>query len=175
VSHPGRHELLHHALDVARPGLALEFGVGTGDSLRTIASRRPGMTHGFDSFKGLPETWRPHFEAGRFACDRPDVPDAQLVIGMFQDTLPGWLRDHDRRDIAFLHIDCDLYSSTSYVLHTIGDLQPGTVIVFDELVGYHDWPDHEHRALLEWVAATGILLRPIGSVDHGEQVGFVVT
>lgn len=165
-------QVLTEGLSHARPGLALEFGVADGATLRKIAAERPGETFGFDSFDGLPEDWRRGFARGKFACDPPDVPGATLVVGLFQHTLPTWLDGHPTDSIGLVHIDCDLYSSTSFVLTTLGKLQPGTVIVFDELTGYPGWQHHEHKALLEWVAATGATLRPLGS--EGEVAAFQV-
>lgn len=164
--------LLAHALGQARPGLALEFGVATGKTLRVIAAARPGQTYGFDSFEGLPETWRDGFEAGRFACAPPDVPGAELVVGWFDDTAPAWFAKHSAEDIGLVHIDCDLYSSTKTVLGHMPRLEPGTVILFDELVGYPGWRHGEHRALLHWVAATGHVLECIGT--EGERAAFIV-
>ena len=61
--------LLETALARAsRRGLYLEFGVASGQSINFIASRIPPnqTVHGFDSFEGLPEAWRPGFGAGFF-------------------------------------------------------------------------------------------------------------
>jgi hypothetical protein len=165
-------DLLRHALDTARPGLALEFGVAQGGTLRVIAEQRPNQTYGFDSFQGLPAKWRDGFDRGVFACDPPDVPGAQLVIGWYDDTLPAWFRRHQLRDIGFVHIDCDLYSSTATILSHLHRLEVGTVIQFDELTGYDGWPDGEHRALVQWVARTGHLLEPLGA--EGERAAFLV-
>jgi predicted O-methyltransferase YrrM len=74
------------------------------------------------------------------------------VVGLFEDTLPTWLAQHPD-PITFVHIDCDLYSSTKTVLTHIGPrVQAGTIIVFDEYMNglnFYDWPDGEHRALDE--------------------------
>jgi hypothetical protein len=164
---------LEVGLSQARPGLALEFGVAEGGTLRVLASARPSQTYGFDSFDGLPEHWREGFTRGRFACSPPDVPGAELVVGLFEDTLPAWLARHHVADIGLVHIDCDLYSSTATVLDHMHHLESGTVIVFDELTGYPGWEQHEHRALLEWVASSGIILEPIAS--EGEAAAFKVT
>ena len=165
--------VLTDCLPHARPGLALEFGVASGDTLRLIAKARPGQTYGFDSFDGLPETWRDGFNQGMFACPPPDVPGAELVVGLFEDTLPAWFARHPVAEVGFVHIDCDLYSSTATILDHLHHLESGTVIVFDELTGYPGWEQHEHRALLEWVASSGIILEPIAA--EGEAAGFKVT
>lgn len=165
--------LLAACLQLAPPGYALEFGVATGGTLRQIAEQRPGHTYGFDTFAGLPTDWRDGFPAGMFACEPPNIQGATLVVGMFADTLPPWLQDHRQADIAFVHIDCDLGSSTASVLRHLDQLHPGTVLLFDELTGYPGWERHEHRALLRWVAATGTVLDPVGA--DGERAAFIVT
>jgi hypothetical protein len=53
----------------------------------------------------------------------------------------------DPRPAAFIHIDCDLYSSTKAVLSGLSHrIVPGTVIVFDEYFNYPNWQQHEFRA-----------------------------
>src|SRR5271166_5128336 len=74
--HP--HDTLRFALDEVKvAGLALEFGVATGTTL-TIIAEALSADHtvvGFDTFTGLPETWRTGFPAGTFAQDKlPDCP-----------------------------------------------------------------------------------------------------
>src|SRR5215203_3166085 len=51
------HTTLRYGLEIApADGMALEFGVFAGGSLRVIAESRPGKeVFGFDSFQGLPE------------------------------------------------------------------------------------------------------------------------
>jgi len=157
------HALLHHCLDYVedREGIALEFGVGEGHSLRCIARCMPAV--GFDSFEGLPEDWRPGFEKGMFAADiaavRRGLPPGVVVIpGLFEETLPvfSWW---GMRDILLIHIDCDLYSSTATVLEHLpwedmmrprGKHKP--VIIFDEWWNYPEAEMHEQRAWLEFTS-----------------------
>lgn len=139
--------LLHYVLTRHKPaGVALEFGVGSGQSTRLIAGHMPVV--GFDSFKGLPEDWREGFPAGMFAQHTiPDIPNTQLVVGLFEDTLPGFTPP---ARIGLVHIDCDLYSSTKTVLtHIRLHLKRGTIIVFDEWHGYEGCEQHEQRAWRE--------------------------
>lgn len=151
-------ETLRWALTQAPPtGLTLEFGVGSGSTLRIIAPTRPrGTVFGFDSFDGLPSTWRTGFEAGAFAVEAPpDVPHAELVVGLFEDTLPAWVAAHPE-PVAFLHIDADLYASAATVLAHVGDrLVEGSIVVFDEYLNYPGWAEHEHRAWTEFADRTG--------------------
>jgi predicted O-methyltransferase YrrM len=141
-----------------KDGLILEFGVAGGHSIRHIAAAaQPRLVHGFDSFEGLPEDWAGHLESrGAFSQKRklPRVPSSvALHVGWFNDTLPGFLTDHPG-PIALLHVDCDLYSGTKYILDTAGDrIRPGTVILFDEYFNYPSWREHEYKAWQEFVTA----------------------
>ena len=171
--HP--HDTLRHALNLVEiPGIALEFGVASGTTLKIIADEfheRDGIVAGFDVFSGLPEAWRTGFPAGEFAQDSlPEVPGAQLVPGLFEDTLPAFL-EQELETIAFLHLDADLYSSTKTVLDLLGDrLVPGSIIVFDEFFNYPGWQNHEYRAWTEYVTRTGISFEYVGYTFDNEQV-----
>ena len=167
-------------------GLVAEFGVGWGYSLATIAkhfgggasARASGAVFGFDSFKGLPEAWRIHPQ-GDFSTysTLPRVEGASLVAGWFNETIPAFFADPTNapllffdgsddatkaRPARFVHIDCDLYSSTAIVLAYLGPhLRDGTLIVFDEIFGYPGFEEHELRALFEFVERTGRRLEPL--------------
>jgi predicted O-methyltransferase YrrM len=153
-------------------GMALEFGVFAGRSLRVIAEVRKGQdVYGFDSFEGLPEDYRPHVREGAFAVGAlPEVDGAELVVGWFQDTLPGFLETHPG-PVDFLHVDGDLYSSAVTVLEHVGPrLQPGSIVVFDEFFNFPDWPQHEFRAWQEWLERTGTTVAYEGYTVNNEQV-----
>jgi hypothetical protein len=174
--HP--HDTLRHAL-AASPegGLALEFGVASGTTLRIIAAERGDRrVLGFDSFEGLPEHWRLGFDAGAFAVPAPpDVGDAELVVGWFADVLPGFLAEH-AGPVTFLHVDCDLYSSTRTVLEHVGPrLVEGSVVLFDEYYNYPGWQRHEHRAWTEWTAANDVGWDYLGLTMDDEQVSVRIT
>ncbi|GAB3503963.1 class I SAM-dependent methyltransferase [Amycolatopsis cihanbeyliensis] len=158
--HFGRpQETLEYGLSLAPSGgMALEFGVASGNTLKLIAAQRAdNQVYGFDSFEGLPEDWLAGVPAGAFARDDlPEVPGAHLVVGLFADTLPDFLAAHRGR-VDFLHVDSDLYSSARTVLEQVGPrLEPGSVIVFDEFYNYPGWQRHEYRAWLEYVERTGV-------------------
>ena len=75
-------------------GLALEFGVAGGASLRTIvASRKFSRVIGFDCWTGLPHDWVADWVKGSFSQGGvpPDVHGAELVSGLFEDTVPPFL------------------------------------------------------------------------------------
>jgi predicted O-methyltransferase YrrM len=175
---PSLVDTLRHALSLApADGMALEFGVWSGTTLREIVAARPhGRVYGFDSFQGLPEDWRPGFPAGIFESNGvPEVPGAELVVGLFADTLPRFLDEHPG-DVTFLHVDSDLYSSAKTVLEHVGPrLRVGSIVLFDEFFNYPGWQDHEYRAWCEHVEKTGIGFRYRGyTIDH-EQVILEVT
>jgi hypothetical protein len=150
-------ELLDYALTQTQvAGHYLEFGVFSGGTIRHIARRVPnGAIHGFDSFEGLPEAWS-GFNLGSRAFSvqgrLPRVPsNVTLHKGWFSDTIPVWC-ETVTGPIAFIHIDCDLYSSTLDILNgVLRRLQPGTVIVFDEYFNYPGWERHEFKAWREFV------------------------
>jgi len=135
-------------------GLILEFGVMDGMSLRQLCKRFPNKTtYGFDSFTGIREEWNGH-SAGDFACKVPKrlPPNAKLIIGWIEDTLPQFLKDHPE-NIVFVHIDTDTYSCALFILEAIKDrLIPGSVILFDEYWNYPDYEKYEFRAWREFLS-----------------------
>jgi predicted O-methyltransferase YrrM len=174
--HP--HATLEYALSVAPvSGMALEFGVYTGTTLKIIATARQGeRVYGFDSFEGLPEHWRAGFAAGTFATETvPDVPGAELVPGWFDDVLPGFMENHPG-PVDFLHVDADLYSSAATVLNLVGPrLREGSVVVFDEFFNYPGWQEHEYRAWTEYVKRTRIAFQYEAFTFDNEQVVVIIT
>ncbi|WP_297540135.1 class I SAM-dependent methyltransferase [Amycolatopsis sp.] len=166
-------ETLANALLLAPAGgMALEFGVATGNTLRVIAESRGGKgVFGFDWFQGLPEDWINGMPAGSFARpDPPDVPGAELVVGLFADSLPGFLDTHPG-DVYFLHVDGDLYSSAKTVLDLVGPrLRPGSIVHFDEFFNYPGWQQHEHKAWLEYVERTGVEFEYVAYTYADNQV-----
>lgn len=170
-SHGHHYALLQHVLDMRPRGIALEFGVGSGQSTRLIADSMPVI--GFDSFQGLPEDWRDEYPKGSFACDPPPIAGAQLVVGLFADTLPEML-SRWFPPIGLVHIDCDLYSSTATVFKHIGNKLPaGAYVVFDEYHGYEGCEDHEQRAWREFAERSAIAWTVVG---HGfEQWAIQIT
>lgn len=174
------HELHAHALDQAGiDGLFLEFGTKRGHSLREIAAMTPHTVHGFDSFQGLPEDWggtslrRGKF---RFSGNLVKLPaNTAIHKGWFEDTLPGFVDEH-RYPVAYMHLDCDLYSSTKTVFrHLAGRIVPGSVIVFDEYFNYPNWRRHEFRAFQEFVSEHGLSYRYLGFLSHAGVVSVRIT
>jgi Flp pilus assembly protein TadD len=136
-------------------GLVLEFGVFNGKSIRQIASIVEGAVHGFDSFEGIPEEWN-HEPKGSYSTQNrmPEVPaNVTLHKGWFEDSIPLFLAQAPAPEpIRFMNIDCDLYSSTKVIFDLLWNrIVPGTVIVFDEYIGYSSWKEDEFRAFNEAV------------------------
>jgi hypothetical protein len=159
--------------------LYLEFGVATGVSLKWWVehNRHPESRFvGFDTFEGLPENWG-RIPAGTFATDGrlPDIDDPRCSLerGLFQQTLPSFLRRGPLPSCRTLvHLDADLYSSTLFVLVTLGPLlKPGDVLIFDEFADGMN----EFRALMDASSCLSLCLRPLGAVNWGNKVALLVT
>ncbi len=142
-------------------GEILEFGVYKGSSINYFADILTARSDtrsivGFDSFSGFSEDWAgvdKVFTKSRFDLQGslPDVrSNVQLINGFIEDTLPHFLEKTSLDGIAFLHIDTDTYTPSKVIL---SELKPyfttGTIIIFDELLGYTNWRNHEFRALTE--------------------------
>lgn len=164
-----RRALWEHVASSIDPDRAidyLEFGVYKGESIRWWLARNshPDSTFtGFDTFTGLPEDWSAASPAGTFSTGGtlPVIEDSRcrLRAGLFQDTLPGFLRDRRFERRLVVHLDADLYSSTLYVLCQLAPhLSPGTILIFDEFVDVLN----EFRALLDFLSAFRVKVRAIG-------------
>lgn len=155
--------------------LFLEFGVFEGSTINFCSSLIPeAKFYGFDSFEGLPETsgvW----VKGEFDVKEklPKVNDnISLIKGYFNETLPKFLEEHKEK-AAFIHIDCDLYSSTKTVFDNIYDrIVPNTVIQFDEYYNYPGWRNHEFKAFQEFCKKYSVEYEYIG-ISH-MQVAVVI-
>ncbi|MBI3737534.1 MAG: macrocin O-methyltransferase [Chloroflexi bacterium] len=138
------HQYVSQDLIRDRPIDYMEFGVFEGRSMRTwIASNQHPHSRffGFDTFEGLPEDWRDFIKflpKGTFSTDGklPDIHDPRVKFfkGVFQNTLPGFLKDFTAQNRLVINCDADLYTSTLYVLASLNHLiVPGTIVLFDEL------------------------------------------
>ncbi len=144
-----------------------------------IIRHAPSVLYGFDWFKGLPDEWelsrsekypQGHFKVIgdidkhiRILLER--FNKLRIINGLFENTLPEFLEQH-QESCAFIHVDCDLYSSTHTVLTLLKDrIVPGTVIIFDEFYNYENYRHHEYRALAE----SGIEYKFIAHVANRPQ------
>jgi len=172
----GRRELFHQIAERigSKKVLYLEFGVAKGVSLRywsNLLSNPASALHGFDSFMGLPEEWRLGDKKGAYSAAGclPEIADPRVKFfkGLFQQTLPSYvLPDHEN---LIINIDCDLYSSASFVLNSLaGHICPGTYLYFDE---FSD-PRNELRAFNELLTTTNKRFSLLGATRSYSQVSF---
>ena len=167
-SHMGRAypKLYKIAADLAINDTWAEFGVGCGYNTTKVLRdnlSKDGTLYLFDSWTGIPEPWKLSETltepAGRWKFPQHtgvllQEKDNRLIItdGFFEKTLPYQFREQ----LGLINIDCDLYSSTRDILFgALEYIQEGTVIIFDELIGYQCYEDHEYKALMEWLEETG--------------------
>ena len=163
---PTREQVWDYALsEVTLDGLQAEFGVFEGHSINHIAAEIGNKTvYGFDSFEGLKEDWSgTWYRAGHFTLGGtpPSVrPNVRLIKGWFDATVPAFLAEQAGKPFAFVHMDADTYESTSLVLSLLaGRIVSGTVLVFDDYLGFPNWRHGEYLAWQQFVAARGLTYR----------------
>lgn len=176
-----RFDLLNFALSkvqeasLSKSGNFLEFGVFRGESINYCAKKIPQTVfYGFDSFEGLPDDWHGHvMTKGAFSLNgnMPDVlPNVKLIKGLFKDTLPKFLFENPQF-AAFIHIDCDIYSSAKDIFSLLETyIVKDTIMVFDEYFNYPAWKDHEFKAFQEYVNENDIKYEYIGFSNIGAAV-----
>ncbi|MDB5209264.1 MAG: class SAM-dependent methyltransferase, partial [Sediminibacterium sp.] len=99
----------------------------------------------------------------------------EFIKGIFQDTLPGFMRKHDEMLSSdaqkVILMDADLYSATIFTLSQLYTvLRKGDIIMFDEF----SVATHEFKAYTEFVSNFYINLKPVVAVNNFYQVGFEV-
>ncbi len=172
------------AMEQAGDGLYLEFGVWEGGSIKVIEMyNRKNPIYGFDCWQGLPEPWQDENGSLRFCAGAfgraggkpPKLPERiQLVTGYFKDTLPKWCEEHPDEKIAFVNIDSDLYSSCKTVLTCLKDRLDGTVVHFDEIIGYSGWQNGEFKAFKELLEETDYEWKWL-TCDRSERAAVLLT
>lgn len=175
-------EVLRFASDkVEVEGKYIELGVCTGKTINFIAALNPlKQIYGFDSFEGLPEDWVRNdktFSKGTFAFKDPTMlppvlHNVELIKGWFKDTLPLFVQETlGDEQIAFLHVDSDIYSAAAEALSTFKDnIRPGTIIVFDEFYNYPGCENHEIKALEEFLEKMNFKAEYLAYNIYHEQV-----
>ena len=173
-SDPLRYCLKNNLLD--HDGLWLEFGTWKGQTLDLISQYTENVVYGFDTFSGLDYSWQgtlsgsmkffdiggihptsvipinPDVRNGFCGEERPFRDNVEFVCGLFEDTLSDFLLSKNRK-ISFIHIDCDIYESTKVIFEfCFNFLKNGCVVVFDELVNYDGYENHELKALTEFMS-----------------------
>ena len=167
-----RFSLIEYSLTFVKTGLFMEFGVFKGKTINFIASKTDQTVYGFDSFEGLPEDWREGFRKGTFRLEKIPIfrENVKIIEGWFEDTLPNFILENTG-DCSFIHIDCDLYSSTKTIFdHIKTRIKSGCVIVFDEFFNYPGWQHGEYKAFMEFVEKNNIKFEYIGYCRYHSQV-----
>ena len=90
---------------------------------------------------------------GEFPFNVPS--NGTIVNGWFDKTLPNF--NYKQKYAKFLHIDCDVYSSTVDILNNLqGKILQGTIIVFDDYCNHPNWRQGEFKAWQEFVERNNI-------------------
>jgi hypothetical protein len=159
--------------DVSGDRLICEFGVFRGSTINHIAAMTSKTVFGFDSFEGFPEDWpamgakKGHFAVKKLPVVRENVT---LIKGWFDESLPTFLAQN-KGMIGFLHVDCDLYSSTKIIFDSLQPrLAAGAVIVFDDYFNHPEWEQGEHKAFNEFLTKAGLSAEFLGYHCKGEQL-----
>lgn len=147
----------------------LEFGVSQGHSFKWWCGHNTNPDsrfYGFDTFTGLPEDWNV-FKAGAMSTEgkHPEINDsrAKFIKGLFQDTLPEFLKTFQNDKRKIIHLDADLYTSTLYVLASLHPcLKSGDILFFDEFAV----PQHEFLAFKNYVDSFRISYEVIGTMNN---------
>ena len=135
--------------------LWLDFGVKCGGNANYISLKTDDKMYGFYNNNGFPEKW----ENDNYVFTK--IKDDLIVSnGPYNETVKNFITTQNKK-ISFIHIDCDYYSSTKYVLNTIKNyIDNDCIIIFDELVNYpgFDGPNGELKALYEFITENNEIL-----------------
>ncbi len=96
---------------------------------------------------------------------------ATFYKGLFQQTLPGFIKkfDNSRRNVIML--DADLFSATLYALSSLAPyLKKDDIIFFDEFVV----PTHEFKAYQDFITSHYVNLKLVAAANNYYFVAFKV-
>ena len=158
----------------------LEFGVASGQSFFWWLKQNQNASSkfwGFDTFEGLPEDWG-GYKKGEMSHGLDELkhqdPRAEFVKGIFQDSLPGFLREKGQQisgKSKLIHLDADLFSSTIFSLSQLYPfLEKGDIIMFDEF----NVANHEFLAYEIFTESFYLKLKLIGAQNNFYQCAFIV-
>ncbi len=175
-----RYELYDYVIEKEKLGSNidyLEFGVSKGLSFKWWVNRinnKDARFFGFDTFTGLPEDWGP-FKKGDMANNNhpPKLNDLRCKFyqGLFQQTVPEFLKSYSSDKRKVIHMDADLYSSTLFVLTTLSHvIKKNDIIFFDEF----NVPLHEYKAFIDWTSSFYINYKVLGGVNNYYQVAIKI-
>jgi O-methyltransferase len=151
----------------------IEFGVASGIAFKWWVERNKNPDtrfYGFDVFTGLPEDFgvmkKKHYDTKGAT---PDIDDSRVtfVSGLFQNSLPGFLKGYKSNKRKVVHMDADLYSSTLYVLTRMFPLlKNNDIIIFDEF----GVPTHEFRAFSDIVSSYNLNFELLAAINNYLQI-----
>lgn len=176
-----RYELYKYVFereDLKGPINYLEFGVANGVSFNWWMERNThpaSAFYGFDTFTGLPEDFGP-YKKGTFNTSNniPATRDlrGKFYQGLFQQTLPPFLKTFDTKNKNVIMLDADLYTATLYAITSLAPyLKNGDIIFFDEFVV----PTHEFMAYQNFIDAYHLSMELIAAANNYYFVAFKVT
>ena len=151
----------------------LEFGVAKGIAFRWWVEKNKNPEtrfYGFDVFTGLPEDFgvmkkKDYNTEGQ----TPKINDSRAIFvkGLFQESLPGFLKTYNSNRTKVIHMDADLYSSTLFVLtRLLPILKKDDIIIFDEF----GVPTHEFKAFIEIISAYKLKFEFLGAINNYLQI-----
>jgi hypothetical protein len=155
----------------------MEFGVASGESFKWFLKQNKNEQskfYGFDTFDGLPEDYGP-YKKGAFSTQNkpPEINDNRgtFFTGLFQQTLPPFLKHLDNSARNVIMLDADLYSATLYALSSLAPfLKKGDIIFFDEFAV----PTHEFKAYLDFTQSYYVNLELIAATNNYYFTAFKV-
>ncbi len=173
----GMYEWVIEKEKLTEPINYIEFGVASGQSFRWFLEQNKNphsRFYGFDTFDGLPEDWGT-FKKGAFSNDNkiPEITDSRgkFYQGLFQQTVPGFLKEIDTSKRNVLMMDADLYSATLYALTSFAPfLKKGDIIFFDEFAV----PTHEFKVFQDFTQSYYINLELMATANNYYFVAFKV-
>ena len=154
-----------------------EFGVASGIAFKWWIEHNKNADsrfYGFDVFTGLPEDFgvmkKHHYNT---EGQTPIVKDERVsfVKGLFQESLPGFLKNYNSINRKVIHLDADLYSSTLFVMtKLLPIINNDDIIIFDEF----GVPTHEFRAFSDIVASYHFDFELLGAVNNYLQLAIKI-
>jgi hypothetical protein len=167
----------HEKLDTT-PINYMEFGVAQGYSFKWFMQQNnhpESRFYGFDTFTGLPEDFG-LFKKGQFNNNNepPKIDDARgkFYQGLFQQTVPSFVKELNNSRKNVVMMDADIYSATLYTLASLAPyLKEGDLIFFDEF----SVPTHEFKAFLDFTQSYYINLELLAATNNYYFVAFRVT
>lgn len=122
-----------------KPFVGFEFGVAWGYQTDFWMKNCKSLSkwHGYDTFTGLPESWR-HYSKGHFSNEGkpPEINDDRLDwhVGLVQDTFDiSHMQNIKSEENRFISFDLDLFTPTYFILSKlISVLKKGDLVYFDE-------------------------------------------